>query len=339
MILVTGGAGYIGSHTCIELIEQGYEIVILDNLNNSTVKAISRIELITGTCATFIEGDVRDEVVLSNIFERFQIKAVMHFAGLKSVGESNSYPLKYYDTNISGILTLLKVMGVNGCKNLVFSSSATVYGSPLDLPVAEAAPLLALNPYGRSKLIIEKILGDIHTADGLWNIALLRYFNPVGAHNTGLNGESSKNTPNNLFPIISEVAMGHRSVVEIYGGDFPTIDGTGVRDYVHVMDLARGHISALKMFSKDGCIFAVNLGTGKGYSVLEIIKEFESISGKKVPYKIVERRTGDSASCYADVTYAKALMGWSSEISLTQMCEDQWRWQSHIISENISNKN
>ena len=337
MILVTGGAGYIGSHTCIELIEQGHEVVVVDNLINSAAEAISRIEEITGKSVAFIEGDVRDESVLCDIFNQFKIESVIHFAGLKSVGESNNYPLKYFDNNISGILTLLKVMGVNGCKNLVFSSSATVYGSPAKLPVAETAPLSALNPYGRSKLIIENILDDVYLADGLWNIAILRYFNPVGAHDSGLNGESPSNIPNNLFPIISEVAIGRREVVDIYGGDYPTKDGTGVRDYIHVMDLARGHISALKTFSQDGGIFAVNLGTGQGHSVLEIIREFERASGRKVPYKIVERRAGDSASCYADVTYAKTLMGWSSEISLTQMCEDQWRWQSHLLSENISN--
>jgi len=337
MILVTGGAGYIGSHTCIELIEQGHEIVVVDNLNNSTLQAISRIEVITGKSVAFVEGDVRDEVFLCNIFTKFQIESVIHFAGLKSVGESNNDPLKYYDNNISGMLILLKVMGDHGCKNLVFSSSATVYGSPAKLPVAETAPLSALNPYGRSKLIIENILDDVYLADGLWNIAVLRYFNPVGAHSSGLNGEYPNNIPNNLFPIISEAAIGRREVVDIYGGDYPTKDGTGVRDYIHVMDLARGHISALKMFSEKGCIFAVNLGTGQGYSVLEIIREFERVSGRKVPYKIVERRMGDSASCYADVTYAKTLMGWSSEISLTQMCEDQWRWQSHLSPENISN--
>jgi UDP-glucose 4-epimerase len=337
MILVTGGAGYIGSHTCIELIELGREILVVDNLINSTLQAISRIEEITGKSVAFMEGDVRDESFLCDIFDQFKIESVIHFAGLKSVGESNHYPLKYFDNNISGILTLLKVMGVNGCKNLVFSSSATVYGSPSTLPVVETAPLLSLNPYGRSKLIIEKILEDLHSADGLWNIAILRYFNPVGAHHTGLNGELPNNTPENLFPIISEVAVGLREVVDIYGGDYPTIDGTGVRDYIHVMDLARGHISALEMFCEEGCIFAVNLGTGKGHSVLEIIREFERASGRKVPYKIVERRAGDSASCYADVTHAKTLMGWSSKISLTQMCEDQWRWQSHRLSEKVSN--
>lgn len=337
MILVTGGAGYIGSHTCIELIDQGHEIVVVDNLNNSTLQAISRIEAITGKSVAFVEGDVRDEVFLCNIFIKFQIESVIHFAGLKSVGESNNHPLKYYDNNISGMLILLKVMDDHGCKNLVFSSSATVYGSPAQLPVAETAPLSALNPYGRSKLIIENILDDVYLSDGLWNIAVLRYFNPVGAHSSGLNGESPNNTPNNLFPIISEAAIGRREVVYIYGGDYPTKDGTGVRDYIHVMDLARGHISALKMFSEKGCIFTVNLGTGQGHSVLEIIGEFERVSGTKVPYEIVERRTGDSASCYADVRYAKALMGWSSEISLTQMCEDQWRWQSHLFPENISN--
>lgn len=329
MILVTGGAGYIGSHTCIELIQQDHEIVIVDNLINSSHQAISRIEAITGKSVVFVEGDVRDEAFLCKIFTKFKIENVIHFAGLKSVGESNNYPLKYYDNNISGILTLLKVMGDHGCKNIVFSSSATVYGSPSILPVAETAPLTSLNPYGRSKLTIEKILKDLYKSDGLWNIAILRYFNPVGAHKSGLIGEYPNNAPNNLFPIISETAAGKRSFLEIYGNDYPTPDGTGIRDYIHVMDLARGHLSALNMFSKNGCIFAVNLGTGIGYSVLEIIKEFEAVIGRSISYKITKRRKGDAASCYADVKYAKSLMGWSYEMTLTKMCEDQWRWQTN----------
>ena len=336
MILVTGGAGYIGSHTCIELVEQGWEIVIVDNLSNSSVQAIRRIEIITGKCVAFVEGDVRDETILRDIFVKFKIENVIHFAGLKSVAESNNYPLKYYNNNISGTLTLLKVMAERGCKNLVFSSSATVYGSPAKLPVTEMAPLSALNPYGRSKLVVENVLEDLRETDSLWNIVILRYFNPVGAHHSGLIGEFPSNSPNNLFPIVSEVAIGQRSFVEVYGDDYPTSDGTGVRDYIHVMELAKGHISALNLFSKTGCIFTVNLGTGKGHSVLEIIREFEHISGRNIPYKIVERRLGDSASCYADVTYAKILMGWNSDISLNKMCADQWRWQSRIISENIS---
>jgi len=327
MFLVTGGAGYIGSHTCIELIEQGHEIIVVDNFINSEVKAICRIEEITGKSVSFVEGDIRDESVLRNIFNQFKIESVIHFAGLKSVGESNNYPLKYFHNNIAGILTLLKVMGEFGCKNLVFSSSATVYGSPSTLPVAETAPLSSLNPYGRSKLIIEKILGDLYAADSFWNIAILRYFNPVGAHKTGLIGESPTGTPNNLFPIISETAAGKRSFIEVYGDDYLTPDGTCVRDYIHVMDLAKGHLSALNMFSKNGCYFAVNLGTGVGYSVLETIKEFEVVSGRSIPYKITEKRTGDAAACYADVSYAKSLMNWSCEMTLKRMCEDQWRWQ------------
>ena len=329
MFLVTGGAGYIGSHTCIELIEQGHEIIVVDNFINSEVKAICRIEEITGKSVSFVEGDIRDESVLRNIFNQFKIESVIHFAGLKSVGESNNYPLKYFHNNIAGILTLLKVMGEFGCKNLVFSSSATVYGSPSTLPVAETAPLSSLNPYGRSKLIIEKILGDLYAADSFWNIAILRYFNPVGAHKTGLIGESPTGTPNNLFPIISETAAGKRSFIEVYGDDYLTPDGTCVRDYIHVMDLAKGHLSALNMFSKNGCYFAVNLGTGVGYSVLETIKEFEVVSGRSIPYKIIGRRTGDTASCYADVAYAKSLMDWSHEMTLAKMCEDQWRWQNN----------
>ena len=328
-ILVTGGAGYIGSHTCIKLVQQGHDIVIVDNLINSSIKAIKKIEIITKLSIAFIKGDVRDEIFLSKVFTKFEITCVIHFAGLKAVGESNNSPISYYDNNISGMVTLLKVMDIFGCKNLVFSSSATVYGPPSELPVLETAPLSSLNPYGRSKLIIEKILGDIHSSNKLWNIAILRYFNPVGAHESGLIGEAPSSAPNNLFPIISETAAGKRSFIEIYGDDYPTADGTGVRDYVHVMDLARGHLSALNMFSKNGCIFAVNLGTGVGYSVLEIIKEFEALLGRSIPYKIMGRRTGDAASCYADVAYAKSLMNWSYEMTLARMCEDQWRWQTN----------
>ena len=328
-ILVTGGAGYIGSHTCIELVQQGHDIVIIDNLSNSSIQAIKKIEIITKSSLFFIEGDVRDEIFLSQVFTKFEITSVIHFAGLKAVGESNNYPISYYDNNISGMVTLLKVMDIFGCKNLVFSSSATVYGIPSELPVPETAPLSSLNPYGRSKLIIEKILGDLYLSDKIWNILILRYFNPVGAHKSGLIGESPSNAPNNLFPIISETAAGKRRFVEIYGDDYPTPDGTGVRDYIHVMDLARGHLSALNMFSENGCIFSVNLGTGVGYSVLEIIKEFEAVSGRSIPYKIIGRRTGDTASCYADVAYAKSLMDWSHEMTLAKMCEDQWRWQNN----------
>ena len=328
-ILVTGGAGYIGSHTCIELVQQGHDIVIIDNLSNSSIQAIKKIEIITKSSLFFIDGDVRDEILLSEVFNKFEITSVIHFAGLKAVGESNNRPISYYDNNISGMITLLKVMDIFGCKSLVFSSSATVYGSPSELPVPETAPLSSLNPYGRSKLIIEKILGDLHSSDRLWNIAILRYFNPVGAHKSGLIGESPSSTPNNLFPIISETAAGKRRFVKIFGNDYPTPDGTGVRDYIHVMDLAKGHLSALNMFSENGCIFAVNLGTGVGYSVLEIIKAFEAMSGRSIPYKIIGRRKGDAASCYADVAYAKSLMGWNHEMTLEKMCEDQWRWQTN----------
>ena len=328
-ILVTGGAGYIGSHTCVVLIHKGYDIIIIDNLINSSVEAIEKIEIITNSSLVFIEGDVRVEILLSEIFTKFEISSVIHFAGLKSVEESNNHPISYYDNNISGMLSLLKVMDTFGCKNLVFSSSATVYGSPSELPVPETAALSSLNPYGHTKLIIERILGDLHSTDKLWNIAILRYFNPVGAHESGLIGEAPSSTPNNLFPIISETAAGKRSLIEVYGGDYPTVDGSGVRDYIHVLDLAKGHLSALNMFSKNGCIFTVNLGTGVGYSVLEIIKEFEIVSEKSIPYRIIGRRKGDAAACYADVTYAKSLMGWQCELNLKRMCEDQWRWQTN----------
>jgi UDP-glucose 4-epimerase len=326
--LVTGGAGYIGSHTCIELIQQGSEIIIVDNLINSSMQAIKQIEMITKSSLIFIEGDVRDESLLSQIFTNHKISNVIHFAGLKAVEDSSNDPLSYYNNNISGILALLKVMDLFGCKNLVFSSSASVYGSQSELPIPETASLSTLNPYGRSKLIIEKILGDLYLSDKLWNIAILRYFNPVGAHASGMIGESPNNKPNNLFPIVSETAAEKRSFIEIYGDDYPTIDGTGVRDYIHIMDLVSGHLSALNMFSQNGCIFSVNLGTGNGYSVLEIIKEFESVSGRSIPYKISGRRKGDAASCFADVSYAKTLMGWNSKLTLTKMCEDQWRWQN-----------
>lgn len=328
-ILVTGGAGYIGSHTCIELVQQGHDIVIIDNLSNSSIQAIKSIEIIAKSRLVFIEGDVRDEIFLSQVFTNYQITSVIHFAGLKAVGESNSDPILYYDNNIVGVVTLLKVMDIFCCKNLVFSSSATVYGTPSELPVAETAPLSSLNPYGRSKLIIERILGDLYLSDKIWNIVILRYFNPVGAHKSGLIGESPSGAPNNLFPIVSETAAGKRRFVEIYGDDYPTPDGTGVRDYIHVMDLAGGHLSALNVFSEKGGIFSVNLGTGVGYSVLEIIKEFEAVSGRSIPYKIIGRRTGDTASCYADVAYAKSLMDWSHKMTLANMCEDQWRWQNN----------
>lgn len=326
--LVTGGAGYIGSHTCIELIEQGHKIIVVDNLINSSMHIIKQIEKITRSSFIFVEGDVRDEALLSQIFKGHKISNVIHFAGLKAVGDSSNEPLNYYDNNISGILTLLKVMNHFGCKNLVFSSSASVYGSQSELPIKETAPLSTLNPYGRSKLVIEKILSDLYKSDKLWNIAILRYFNPVGAHASGMIGESPNSEPNNLFPIVSETADGKRSFIEIYGDDYPTKDGTGVRDYIHIMDLVKGHFCALNMFSPEGCIFTVNLGTGTGYSVLEIIKEFESVSGRTIPYKIIERRTGDAAACFADVAYAKSFMDWSSKLSLRRMCEDQWRWQN-----------
>tara|TARA_B100000212_G_scaffold341264_1_gene323951 strand:- start:1287 stop:2282 length:996 start_codon:yes stop_codon:yes gene_type:complete len=327
LILITGGAGYIGSHTAIALLEENNDILIVDNLENSSIKSIDRIKEITGKSFKFHKGDIRNEDFLLSIFQNYEIKAVMHFAGLKSVGESNCYPMKYFDNNVIGFLSLIKVMQKFDCKKIVFSSSATVYGNPTELPVKESAQLSSINPYGRSKLIIEQILEDIYNSDKSWNISILRYFNPVGAHESGLIGEDPKNVPTNLFPIVSKVASGELTSLEIYGNDYATHDGTGVRDYIHVTDLAKGHICALSKFNSDGSIFSLNLGTGKGYSVLDVIKEFEAVSGKKIAYNIVDKRIGDSASCYADPAYAKKYMNWSSKFSLRKMCEDQWRWQ------------
>ena len=330
MILVTGGAGYIGSHACVELANRGYEIVVVDNLVNSHKNTIRNIQSITGVEIEFVECDVRSYSSMTSVFKKYDISAVYHFAGLRAVSESIASPLEYYDSNITGTLELLKVMSMFGCKNLIFSSSATVYGTPAKLPVAESAQLSSLNPYGHTKLTIERILGDLFHSDSSWNIAILRYFNPVGAHTSGLIGELSKGAPNNLFPLVSQTAIGERSHIEIFGDDYPTKDGTGVRDFIHVVDLAKGHLRAFSKFSPSGCFFAVNLGTGMGFSVLEVIKEFEMASGKKIPYVISARRAGDAASCYADVAYAEETIGWSAEKGLKEMCEDQWRWQLNI---------
>lgn len=330
MILVTGGTGYIGSHTCIALIEAGHDVIVVDNLINSSIDSIVRIEDITGKSISFVEGDIRDEIFLRDIFTRFEITDVIHFAGLKAVGESIINPLNYYDNNVIGTLSLLKVMDSSGCKNLIFSSSATVYGWPSNLPVKEDSPLSAANPYGQSKLFIEKILNDLHESDGHWNIVVLRYFNPAGAHESGLIGEAPNGIPNNLFPLVSQVAAGQRESIEVFGGDYLTQDGTGVRDYIHVSDLANGHVSALSTFSDSARILTINLGTGVGYSVLEIIKEFERVSCRQISYSIVDRRPGDAAACYADASYAKEMMGWSAKLTLAKMCEDQWRWQKNM---------
>lgn len=329
-ILVTGGAGYIGTHTCVLLLEAEYNVVVIDNLSNSHYQAIVRAEKITGKKITFIEGDVRDKTLLDTIFQQHTINSVIHFAGLKSVAESIQKPIAYYDNNISSTLVLCQAMSEAGVKNLVFSSSATVYGDPQGKPVTEeSATGGTTNPYGTSKLMLEKILQDIHQADTSWNIALLRYFNPVGAHPSGLIGEDPTGIPNNLMPYISQVAVGLRPFLSIYGGDYLTHDGTGVRDYIHVMDLAKGHVNAIKWLNTAPGIKAVNLGTGIGYSVLDMLHAFERASGKEIPYKIVERRAGDVAVCYSDPALAKQLLNWQAENDLETMCLDSWRWQQN----------
>jgi len=336
-VLVTGGAGYIGSHTIILLIEAGYEVVIFDNFCNSSREAISRVEKIVGQTLITVEGDVRNKEALHTVFETHSIDAVIHFAGLKAVGESVENPLKYYDNNVHGSTVLCEVMAAHGCKSIIFSSSATVYGDPYTTPILEHFPLSATNPYGRSKLMVEEILKDLYVSDDTWNIVLLRYFNPVGAHNSGSIGEDPNGIPNNLMPFIAQTAVGKRASLSIFGGDYDTPDGTGVRDYIHVMDLAEGHLKALKKIESISEVLTVNLGTGKGYSVLDMVKAFEKASGKKVPYQIIERRAGDIAKCYADPSYAKKVLNWEAKKSIAQMCEDAWRWQSNNPNGYIQN--
>ena len=327
-ILVTGGAGYIGSHTCVELLNNDYEVVVVDNLCNSSQESLNRVTSITGKSVTFYQQDILDETSLAQIFSAHQIDAVIHFAGLKAVGESVGMPLEYYQNNLTGTLVLLKVMRDHNVKNFVFSSSATVYGDPHTVPIKEDFPLSATNPYGRSKLIIEEVSRDLFLSDHSWNIALLRYFNPVGAHESGLIGEDPNGIPNNLIPYIAQVAIGKREFLSVFGGDYDTPDGTGVRDYIHVVDLAIGHIKALqKLTSKPGLVI-YNLGTGQGYSVLEMIKAIEKVSQKEIAYKIVERRVGDIATCYADPAFAEQEIGWKAERGLMEMAKDTWHWQS-----------
>lgn len=326
-ILVTGGAGYIGSHTCIELLNSGFNLVVLDNLSNASKVSLLRVEQITNKTIAFFCGDIRSVKDIDQVFNQYQIDAVIHFAGLKAVGESVKKPLHYYENNVAGTINLLRVMTKYNCKKLVFSSSATVYGDPHSVPIQEHFPLSATNPYGRSKLIIEDILRDLYASDNSWSLALLRYFNPVGAHASGLIGEDPRGVPNNLMPYISQVAVGKQEKLNIFGGDYETKDGTGVRDYIHVVDLAKGHVKALEAIQKPSLI-TVNLGTGKGYSVLEMIKAFERVSGKKIPYEIVERRAGDIAQCYADPKLAKEKLNWSAQLTLEDMCKDTWTWQS-----------
>ena len=327
-ILVTGGAGYIGSHTCVELLNAGYEVIVVDNLINSRKEAVKRVMEIAGKKLKFHKVDLLDKKALNSVFTKSKIDSVIHFAGLKAVGESVQIPLRYYHNNITGTLTLLEVMKNHNVKNIVFSSSATVYGDPHKVPITEDFPLSATNPYGRSKLMIEDILRDLFVADTSMNIAILRYFNPVGAHKSGRIGESPNDIPNNLMPYVSQVAVGKLRMLTVFGNDYPTPDGTGVRDYIHVVDLAIGHIYALKKLDTKPGIVTYNLGTGRGYSVLEMIKAFEKASGKNVPYKITERRPGDIASCYADPAKAKQETGWSANRDINEMCEDVWRWQS-----------
>lgn len=327
MVLVTGGAGYIGSHTCVELSEAGYDFVVYDNLSNSSQEAIKRVEQITGKTIPFVYGDIRDKKTLQEVFAKYNIDSVIHFAGLKAVGESVQKPLQYYDNNVYGSIALLEVMNENGCKKIIFSSSATVYGDPKTTPIKESFPLSATNPYGRSKLFIEEILRDVYVSDNTYKIIILRYFNPVGAHKSGLIGEDPNGEPNNLMPYIAQVAVGKREYLSVFGDDYDTPDGTGVRDYIHVVDLAQGHVKALEKISKINDVLTLNLGTGKGYSVLDMIKAFENASGKKVAYKIVSRRPGDIAKCYADPSYAKEVLGWEAKRGIQEMCEDTWRWQ------------
>jgi UDP-glucose 4-epimerase len=326
-VLVTGGAGYIGSHVCVELLQQGYTVVVLDNLCNGSVVALERVQEITGKALTFQQGDVRDEPLVRQLLRDEQITAVIHFAGLKAVGESVSQPLHYYDNNVVGAIDLLQAMRDEGVKTLVFSSSATVYGDPASNPIVEDFPLSATNPYGRSKLMIEEILRDLYVSDPDWDISILRYFNPAGAHDSGRIGEHPSGIPNNLMPYIAQTASGLRQQLSVFGGDYPTRDGTGVRDYIHVTDLARGHIKALEQLAdKPGCV-THNLGTGTGYSVLEMVAAFEKACGKSIPYEIVPRRPGDIAECYADPGCAGRELGWRAEKGLVAMCEDAWRWQ------------
>lgn len=327
-ILVTGGAGYIGSHTVILLIEAGYEIVIFDNFCNASKEAIRRVEKIVGQKITTIEGDVRNAEDLHSVFSAHKIDAVIHFAGLKAVGESVAEPLKYYDNNVHGTAILCQVMAEHGCKSIVFSSSATVYGDPHTTPILESFPLSATNPYGRSKLFVEEILRDLYISDNEWKVIILRYFNPVGAHISGTIGEDPNGIPNNLMPFIAQTAVGKRANLSVFGGDYNTHDGTGVRDYIHVMDLAGGHLKAVQKMDSFDKVITINLGTGKGYSVLDMVTAFEKASGKRVPYKIAPRRAGDIAKCFADPMYAKKILNWEAARSIDEMCEDSWRWQS-----------
>lgn len=327
-ILVTGGAGYIGSHTCVEMLNAGHELVVVDNLSNSSEEALRRVEELAGKPREFHKVDLLDRKALDNVFEGAGIEAVVHFAGLKAVGESVEAPLRYYHNNITGTVMLCEVMAEHGCRNMVFSSSATVYGEPGKVPITEDFPTGATNPYGRTKLMIEEILRDLYASDNKWNIALLRYFNPVGAHPSGRIGEDPLGIPNNLMPFIAQVAVGRREQLSVFGDDYPTPDGTGVRDYIHVVDLAIGHLKALDKLTENPGVVTYNLGTGRGNSVLEMVSAFGKACGKDIPYKIVERRAGDVPELYADPAFASKELGWAAEKGIDEMCVDTWRWQS-----------
>ena len=327
VVLVTGGAGYIGSHTCVELLDVGYVPVVFDNFSNSSPEVLARIESLTGRPLRFYQGDIRDPAALDHALMDSGASAVVHFAGLKAVGESVEQPLRYYDNNVVGTLRLLEAMGRAGVKSLVFSSSATVYGEPQSLPLTENHPLSATNPYGRTKLVIEDMLRELHHADPAWRIAILRYFNPVGAHSSGEIGEDPVGVPNNLLPYVAQVAVGRREYLNVWGADYPTHDGTGLRDYIHVVDLALGHLKAMERLQTAAQCFSVNLGTGTGYSVLDIVRAFEQASGHTVPYRVGSRRAGDVAACYADPSHAAQLLGWRAERDLALMCRDAWNWQ------------
>lgn len=327
-VLVTGGAGYIGSHTVLELLQAGQNVLVLDNFSNSSSESLNRVKEITNKDVTLIEGDIRDKALLDSLFSQHNIESVIHFAGLKAVGESTEIPLDYYENNVWGTINLLQVMKQHEVFKFVFSSSATVYGDPETVPIKEDFPLSATNPYGRSKLMVEDVCRDLAASDSSWKIALLRYFNPVGAHESGRIGEDPNGIPNNLLPFIAQVAIGKREALSVFGDDYDTPDGTGVRDYIHVVDLADGHLKALDYLDQQtGCV-AYSLGTGQGYSVLEMVKAFEQASGRPVPYKIVARRPGDIACCYADPSYAKEVLGWAATRGLEQMMKDSWHWQS-----------
>lgn len=331
MILVTGGAGFIGSHTCVALAQAGIPFVVLDNLCNSRRSVLERVERITGSPVPFIEGDIRDTALLQRVFAEHAVEGVIHFAALKSVGESVREPLRYYDNNVAGTVALLGAMRAANVRTLVFSSSATVYGDPASVPIREDFPLSATNAYGCSKLMMEQVLADVDASEpGQWRIARLRYFNPVGAHASGLIGEDPQDIPNNLLPYVAQVAVGLREQLSVYGNDYPTPDGTGVRDYIHVCDLAEGHVAALRYLRDHPGLLTVNLGTGRPVSVLEMVRAFERASGRAVPYRIVARRPGDVAQCWADPALAQQLLGWTAKLGLDQMCEDAWRWQSGV---------